>query len=257
MFDHNFEPILAYKFKVYTITPLSNSYYYIDTSNGNIILEDAIIKHVQGTGHTRYSGQRTIETQQNGSSYRLRDYSRGNGIETYNMNRGTNYSSATDFTDNDNNWTSAEYNNSNKDNAALDAHWGAGKTYDYFSQKHGRNSYDNNGSKIKSYVHANLVGLGYPNNDNAFWDNTYKRMTYGDGQNSFDALTSIDVVAHEIGHGVCSHTANLVYQNESGAINEGLSDIWGAMVEYYADPTKQTYFNKRYFNLWFNGQTSE
>lgn len=235
LFDDIFEPILAYKFSVYTINPLSNSYYYINASNGKIILEDAIIKHVQGTAQTRYSEQRTIETQQNGSTYRLRDYSRGNGIETYNMNRGTNYSSATDFTDNDNNWTSAEYNNSNKDNAALDAHWGAEKTYDYFSQKHNRNSYDGDGGVIRSYVH-------YGNNyDNAFWDNTYKRMTYGDGQNSFDALTSIDVVAHEIGHGVCSNTANLVYQREPGAINEGLSDIWGAMIEYYADPTKQTY----------------
>jgi len=241
LFDDVFEPILAYKFNVYAINPLSNSFYYVDASNGVLILKDAIIKHVQGTVHTRYSGQRTIETQQSGSSYRLRDYSRGNGIETYNMNRGTNFSNATDFTDNNNIWTVAEFHNSNKDDAALDAHWGAEMTYDYFYQKHNRNSYDNNGGKLKNYVHTNLVGLGYQNNDNAFWDNTYKRMVYGDGQYSFDALTSIDVIAHEIGHGVCSHTANLVYQNESGSINEGLSDIWGAMVEYFADPTKQTY----------------
>ncbi|QTE21815.1 M4 family metallopeptidase [Polaribacter cellanae] len=241
LFDDIFEPILAYKFNVYATLPLSSSIYYVDASNGKLILENPLIKHVQGTAQTRYSGQRTIETQQNGSSYRLRDYSRGSGIETYNMNNGTNYNSATDFTDNDNNWTSSEYNNSNKDNAALDAHWGAEKTYDYFLEKHNRNSYDNNGSKIKSYVHTNLVGLGRPNNDNAFWDPTYKRMTYGDGQYLFDALTSIDVVAHEIGHAVCSSTADLYYGNESGAINEGLSDIWGAMVEYHADTTKQTY----------------
>lgn len=83
--------------------------------------------------------------------------------------------------------------------------------------------------------------MGYANNDNAFWDPTYKRMTYGDGQSLFDALTSVDVIGHEIGHGVCSSTANLVYQNEPGAINEGLSDIWGSMIEYFAEPTKQTY----------------
>ncbi|MEN8857940.1 MAG: M4 family metallopeptidase [Flavobacteriaceae bacterium] len=241
LFDDTFEPILAYKFNIYAILPLSSSYYYVDASNGKLILENPIIKHVLGTAQTRYSGQRTIETQQNGSSYRLRDYSRGNGIETYNMNKGIDYSSATDFTDNDNNWNTSEYNNSNKDNAALDAHWGAEKTYDYFLQKHNRNSYDNYGSKIESFVHTNLVGLGYDNNDNAFWDPTYKRMTYGDGQYSFDALTSIDVVAHEIGHAICSSTSDLYYGNESGAINEGLSDIWGAMVEYHADPTKQTY----------------
>lgn len=233
LFDNKFEPVLVYKFDIYSLEPLFRDYVFVDANNGKIIFRDPIIKHVEGTASTRYSGTRTTETQQNGSTHRLRDYSRGNGIETYNLNRGTNYGSATDFTDNDNNWTSTEYNNSNKDNAALDAHWGSEKTYDYFSQKHGRNSYDGNGAVIRSYVH-------YGNNyENAFWDG--QRMTYGDGGSVFDALTSIDVVAHELGHGVRTHTANLVYQNESGAINEGLSDIWGAMVEFYAAPEKQTY----------------
>ena len=67
-------------------------------------------------------------------------------------------------------------------------------------------------------------------------------MTYGDGSGTyFDALTSIDVAAHEIGHAVCETSANLVYQKESGAMNEGFSDIWGACVEYYAAPSKSTW----------------
>nr|WP_255406106.1 M4 family metallopeptidase [Flavobacterium sp. LM4] len=66
-------------------------------------------------------------------------------------------------------------------------------------------------------------------------------MTYGDGSYPFSAITSIDVVGHEIGHGVCENSANLFYGYESGAINEGLSDIWGAMIEFYSDPNKQTY----------------
>lgn len=239
LFGEKPTPTLAFKFNIYASSPLSRDYIYIDANNGEVILKDPIIKHIQGSGTTRYSGQRTFETQQSGTQYKLRDYSRGNGIETYNMNRTANYAGATDFIDNDNNWTSSEYNNANKDNAALDAHWGTGKTYDYFLIKHNRNSYNNSGAVLKNYVHANLIAMGYPSNDNAFWDG--QRMTYGDGTSSFDALTSIDVVGHEIGHGVCSNTANLIYSKESGAINEGLSDIWGAMIEYYADPTKQTY----------------
>jgi len=67
-------------------------------------------------------------------------------------------------------------------------------------------------------------------------------MTYGDGSGTyFDALTSLDVAAHEIGHAVCETTANLVYQKESGAMNEGFSDIWAACVEYFAAPTKATW----------------
>lgn len=60
------------------------------------------------------------------------------------------YSSAINFTDNDNNWTAVEFHNSNKDDGALDAHWGAMMTYDYFKQVHGRNSYDNNNSALNN-----------------------------------------------------------------------------------------------------------
>ncbi|WP_396171025.1 M4 family metallopeptidase [Flavobacterium sp.] len=226
-------PRLAYKFDIYAQNQISRDFIYIDAETGDILLKDPIIKHIQGIGNTRYSGQRNFETQQIGSQYKLRDYSRGQGIETYNMNKGSDYNIATDFVDNDNNWTTTEFNNANKDNAALDAHWGAMKTYDYWLQKHNRNSYDANGAKIRSYVHFSS------NYDNAFWDG--ERMTYGDGGSIFTPLTSIDVVGHEIGHAVCTNTAGLLYQNESGAINEALSDIWGAMIEYFAEPTKQTY----------------
>lgn len=233
IFGENPIPVLAYKFDIYALNPISRDYIYIDANNGDLLLNDPIMKDIQGIGNTRYSGQRPFETQQSGTQYKLRDYSRGSGIETYNMNKGTDYNSATDFIDNDNNWTSSEYNNINKDNAALDAHWGAEKTYDYFLLKHNRNSYNGSRAIIKNYVHFSNAY------DNAYWDG--QRMTYGDGGSLFSPLTSVDVVGHEIGHGVCSYTANLIYSNESGAINEGLSDIWGAMVEYFAEPTKQTY----------------
>lgn len=224
---------LAYKIDIYAIEPLRREYIYVNARTGEIINTDAIIKHVNATAATRYSGNRTISTQQNGNNFRLRDYdnNRGGGIETYNLNHSTSYSSATDFLDADNNWTSGEYHNANKDDGALDAHWGAMMTYDYFRQIHDRNSYDNNGAIIRSYVHYST------NYENAFWNGSV--MTYGDGNTNFDILTSLDVAAHEIGHAVCTHTANLMYQKESGAINEGLSDIWAACVENYAAPTKQ------------------
>jgi bacillolysin len=227
-------PTLAYKFSIYATAPLSRNLIYIDANTGETILVDPIIKHVAGTGDTRYSGQRSIQTQQTSATeFKLRDYTRGQGVETYNMKKSTNYFSAVDFTDNNNNWTAAEFNNAPKDNAALDAHWGAEQVYDYFLAKHARNSYDNNGATLKNYVHYSVA------HENAYWDGQV--MTYGDGGSLFYPLTSLDVIAHEIGHAVCSSTCNLVYKGEPGAINEGLSDIWGAIVEYYAAPTKQAY----------------
>ncbi|HNP18115.1 MAG TPA: M4 family metallopeptidase [Fulvivirga sp.] len=231
---------LAYKFDIYAVKPLSRANVYVDANNGKVLLKNALIYHADavGTAATRYSGSRSIHADSYSGSYRLRDYSRGLGIETYDMNMGINYNSAVDFVDNDNNWTAGEWNNTNKDNAALDAHFGAEMTYDYFFTTFNRNSYDNAGAKIKSYVHFDLVEYGYPNNDNAFWDGS--RMTYGDGT-SLDPLTTLDIAAHEIGHAVCSNSANLVYSNESGAMNEGFSDIWAASVEYFAAPEKNTW----------------
>jgi bacillolysin len=255
---------LAYKFDIYATAPLSRGNLYIDAVTGVALYYNATIKHlgdhihggskvadtqksfatantvfVAANAATRYSGTQSIQTSLSGASYILSDVTRGGGVQTYNSARTATYPT-TNFTDADNNWTAAEYNNTNKDNAALDAHWGAEKTYDYWSTVHGRNSYDGAGAKIKSYVHYNLIAAGYPDNNNAFWNGSV--MTYGDGSGTvFDALTSIDVAGHEIGHAVCETTANLAYQKESGAMNEGFSDIWGACIEYSAAPNKSTW----------------
>jgi bacillolysin len=232
---------LAYKFDIYSTQPLAREEIYVDAHNGTILYKNPIIKHaksvnnevqiaasVDGTANTKYSGTRTIKTTLTSGKYILKDDTRGGGIQTFNSERTPNYPS-TNFMDIDNNWTTAEFNNTNKDIGALDAHWGAEMTYDFWKNIFNRNSYDDNGTMLKSYVHyrsnANTSLV------NAFWNGSV--MSYGDGNNSVSILTSIDVCGHEIGHGICSATANLAYQNQSGAINEGLSDIWGACIEHY------------------------
>ncbi|WP_408041502.1 fibronectin type III domain-containing protein [Tenacibaculum amylolyticum] len=260
---------LAYKFDIYATKPVSRGHLYIDAHTGKTLFFNPIIKHVDNFGHegelhehhahtshntseidarktletlfvsgtaqTRYSGTRTIETRKDGNVYTLNDESRKVYTRDAKNQPASGYpyiNNFDEFSDNDNNWTTAEHS-AGKDDAALDAHWGAMMTYDYFLDKHSRNSFDNNGAAIRSYVH---VGTNY---DNAFWNGTV--MSYGDGSSNgnegngrFDALTSIDVAAHEIGHAVCTNTADLAYQRESGAMNEGFSDIWGAAVEHFA-----------------------
>jgi len=227
--------VLAWKFNVYAQQPLSRELVYVDARTGQVVLRDAVIKHVNatGSGTTRYLGQRPLFTDQFGSGYRLRETVHGKGVVTLNAQRSLNLGAAVDFVDNDNNWTAAEYDNANFDNAALDAHVGAQVTQDYWTTVHGRDSFDDKGSVLYSYVHY-ASGL-----DNALWDGT--AMLYGDGSTLFKPMTAVDICGHEIGHAVCQTTANLLYSNESGALNEGLSDIWGACVEYHLDPTKQTW----------------
>ena len=225
--------VLAWKFNMYAAQPVSRAYVYVDAHTGDVVLKDNIIKHAgtpaTATFATAYSGTRSLADETATGGYHLREYTRGNGIETYNARKGSSYTAAVDFTDADNSWT--EYNNANFDNVAGDAHVGAQATYDYWKNVHNRNSYDNAGAKIKSYVHFDDTpgdGKGF---ENAYWDGT--EMTYGDGASTFKPLTALDVCGHEIGHAVCENTANLTYANESGAMNEGFSDIWGASVEAF------------------------
>jgi bacillolysin len=235
---------LAYKYDIYATEPVSREEIYIDANSGDVLFKNKIIKHaddivsrqqdnikandfealISGSAATRYSGTRPIETNLISGSYVLNDLTRGNGVFTYNSRRTPSYA-LTNFTDLDNNWI--EYNNTNKDNVGLDAHWGAEKTYDFWKNIFNRNSYDNNNAAIKSFVnYRQSAGTAY---SNANWNGSV--MTYGDGTtNPFAAL---DVCGHEIGHAICSYTANLVYSSESGAMNEGYSDIWGACIEHY------------------------
>lgn len=239
---------LAYKFDIYSLIPHTREEVYIDAKTGLLLYKNPIIKHakdiysqtettetaatkveskkslISGTAATRYSGITQIETTFLGSQYILKDNTRGNGIQTFNCENGGIQN--VNFTDTDNNWSAVEYNNAQKDNAALDAHWGAGKTYDFWNVYFNRNSFDDNGAAINSYVH---FGDGFVN---ASWNGSF--MVYGDGDSTTQPLTSIDICAHEIGHAICTYTANLIYLNESGALNEGFSDIWGACVEHYS-----------------------
>jgi bacillolysin len=225
--------VLAWKFNVYAQAPVSRSYIYVDAHTGEVVLRDAIIKHAGATGSfaTAYSGTRSVATETTSGGYRLREYTRGLGIETYNCRKGNSYTAAIDFKDANNNWTAAEYNNANYDNVAGDAHFGAQATYDYWKTVHARNSFDNAGAKIKSYVHFDDTPSTTAGFENAYWNGSV--MTYGDGASRFKPLASLDVCGHEIGHAVCEKTANLTYSGESGALNEGFSDCWGASIEKF------------------------
>lgn len=114
------------------------------------------------------------------------------------------------------------------DRIASDAHANAGHALAYYRDRHDRNSFNNNGTEVRSYVH---YGTDYVN---AFWDG--RRLTYGDGDGRVSGpLTVLDVVAHEFTHGVTTYTADLTYRGESGALNEATSDIMAAAVEAYAN----------------------
>jgi len=229
--DFSKEFSLCYGFEINAVEPLTKKKIYIHAQTGEVwATEDLIhVVEVKGSANTKYRGVRSIQTDSTSpTNFRLRESGRGKGIETYNMQKGTSYGAAVDFLDTDNYWNNY---NVNLDEVATDAHYGAEMTYDYFLKNFGRNSFDGNGAKIRSYIHyrSNYV--------NAFW-NGYV-MTYGDGNgSSWSPLTSVDICGHEVTHAVTTNSAGLIYRYESGALNESFSDIFGNAIEFYADSTQ-------------------
>lgn len=261
------KPKYAYKINLLALEPLSRNWVYVDASTGELLFKDPIIKHadgnlssgnhvakskieqptianflVEGQGASRYSGTVNIQTKElSTGKFIMFDVDRR--IHIYNALQEF-WGDVEEFEDNDNNWTAEEYDNENKDNAAIDALYGLAKTKDFFKEKFDRDSYDDEGSEVEGHVH-----FDYQYN-NAFWGGE-GFMAFGDGNSNgeegngkFDAMVAVDVMGHELAHGVCEYTAELIYEREYGALNEALSDVWGASIENYVnldDPDKDTW----------------
>ncbi|MFJ9986183.1 M4 family metallopeptidase [Streptomyces globisporus] len=191
-----------------------------DATSGEKLYEWQAVHN--GTGNTQYNGQVTLGT---APSYTLTDTTRGNH-KTYNLNRGSS-GTGTLFSGPDDIW--GDGTPQNAETAGADAHYGAAETWDYYKNVHGRSGIRGDGVGAYSRVH-------YGNNYvNAFWQDSCFCMTYGDGSGSVKPLTSLDVAAHEMTHGLTSVTAKLVYSGESGGLNEATSDIFAAGVEFYSN----------------------
>ncbi|PFW96875.1 bacillolysin [Bacillus pseudomycoides] len=240
----------AYVVKLNFLEPKPGNYYYfIEAESGKVLNKYNTIDHVNGenqaplkqenakqegkavvkpvtgtnkvgTGKGVLGDTKSINTTLSGSTYYLQDNTRGATIFTYDAkNRST--LPGTLWIDTDNVF------NASRDAAAVDAHYYAGVTYDYYKNTFNRNSVNDAGAPLKSTVH---YGSNY---NNAFWDGS--QMVYGDGDGyTFTSLSGgLDVIGHELTHAVTENSSNLIYQNESGALNEAISDVFGTLVEYY------------------------
>ncbi len=210
---------LCYKVDVYASDPLSRAYYFVDAQTGQVLgkKDELYYSDATGTANTAYSGTQTIHSDFTGSSYRLRDYTKGNGVITLRATTGHG-----DYTSSSANWSLT-----GSDQYALDAHYGVSQTWQFYSTNFGRNSVDNAGRALTSYVNETSTV------NNAYWDGSL--MHFG-VRSSGAGITAIDVTGHELTHGVTQYTCNLNYSNQSGAMNESMSDIMGKSVQFWAKP---------------------
>ncbi len=196
----------------------------VDAVTGQV--EDAWSNEETGTGTGFDVGTVTLDTTKVGTRFQLKDPKRGGNFTT-DMRNAVGSGTGSLFTDADDKWGNGKL--TNRQTVAVDAQYGVAKTWDYYKTVHGRNGIANNGRGSFSRVH---YGTRY---NNAFWSDSCFCMTYGDGDGvTFGPFAGLDVAGHEMSHGVTSRTAGLRYSGESGGLNEATSDIFGTMVEFFA-----------------------
>ncbi|WIL22394.1 M4 family metallopeptidase [Geothrix sp.] len=236
--------------------------YLVDAHDGALLREwDSLVATApSGAGHSQYSGAVSLDVTALTGSFELRDPSRGTlphpftgevGNAVYSGNKGKGLPGTWEvwiYQDSDNDWGdganfvwAGSPLSPNGQTAAVDAAHGSQVTWDMYRHVLGREGIDGLGTSIYALVHYNGSGVPgpSPNLANAFWDDGCFCMTYmdgfNDGKTSFStAFTALDITGHEISHGLCSATAGLIYQGESGGLNESNSDIFGTMTKFYA-----------------------
>lgn len=204
--------------------------HWIDAANGAVRNAFDAIAHGTGTGVK--GDEKSIETTFNAPNFEMintvGEESRQETYDAQNRRNGPGVLPGRLFTDANDVWDLAGTASPGHP-AGVDAHYYAKVTDDFYAATFGRDSLDDDGMTMISTVH---FGRRY---NNAFWNGT--QMVYGDGDGTafIEFSGALDVVAHELTHGVTQFTSNLIYQDESGALNESFSDILGNTVEFYAD----------------------
>ncbi len=213
----------------------------VSANDGRVLAQWNALQTVVGTGNSQYNGTVPIQTTLSGSTYKMLDSTRGIGgtfggmaITNANHSPESNPQPGSVYTNSSNTWGDGQQyisggstTNANGQTAAVNALWGLMNTYDGLKNTLGWSSLDGNNTATYIAVHVDN------NYDNAFYSDSCKCMFIGDGS-SFKNLGSIDVIGHEMGHGVTDSTSGLIYSGESGGLNESNSDIVGEAIEAYA-----------------------
>jgi Zn-dependent metalloprotease len=238
-------PALAWDVETGGIQPdgtPSHLHSYVDAITGKVRFRDEAIENVAAHGRSLYVGKVDLQTAPQGTSFLLKDLTRGGG---YTLDAGNTSgdcvpgllhvcpqdAAPTPFSNTTNIW--GDGTPGNRETVAVDAQYGSNTTWDYYKNVHQRAGVANDGVGVFSRVH---YGKDYAN---AFWSDECACMTYGDGDGTtLGPVVSLDITGHEISHGVTARTAKLSGDGESGSLNEANSDIFGTLIEFYAHNPK-------------------
>ncbi|MCB9245789.1 MAG: M4 family metallopeptidase [Flavobacteriales bacterium] len=247
--------VLCYEVEVLVSSP-ARYFYYIDARNGEVASVQNALMHDKIKGTSWYSGSVEFEAIKRGNFITGYYYESHDAVRKIRcFDHGYNKAVIDDdwtmckrpggplpkpiFWDNSTDWTATDKK------GVVDVMWGIGKTYDYFKEKHYRNSFDNRGTYIDNRLYYDVLERHWDaacpidtfkidsTYCNAYWNG--KLLTYGNGNGvAAGVYGSINTCGHEFSHGVVEFTAGLKYQGESGALNESFADMFGTAIEFYA-----------------------
>ena len=227
---------LTKKVKIKSFVPFAFYDVFVDAKTGEIMKKISLIRNadVPGTAQTFFKGTQPITCDKlSETSYQLFDNARN--IGTYSGATWMYYNDPVIYKNTSTNWSN---------NPALDVHWGMEQTYDYFFNTFQRNGYDDMGGEVTNIYDLAFIANFVPAlqfNAAAMEDGI---MIYGTGGTMdgdfFNPFVSLDCAAHEFTHMVTTASVGtdgegLVYEGESGALNESFSDIFGTCIEFYAN----------------------
>lgn len=232
IYPFNGKNYLAYKVNIIFMFPTAGNWIgYVDAHTGQVIDKYNKLQHATGTGYGNDGKSKKLNTTQYNGQYILWDQTHIGDIYTLDLIDWDDEYLYFDDIYSSNNIFNNPYNAD-----GVDAHYNADIVYDFYKSNYGRESIDGAGMDVYSIVHVpefDDEGNAYIM-DNAYWNG--EAMFYGDGSGSsrggFDCLScGLDVVAHELTHGVTEFTAGLEYRFQSGALNESISDIMASVID--------------------------
>jgi Zn-dependent metalloprotease len=233
--DDNSIFVLSYKFDIYAASPDKAQRIFVDANTGTILRTVPLESNCDGaTVNTIFNGSRSISTDKyTSTNWRLRDDCDAATIRIRDWNSSTCTASAVEIENNTNTWTTM---NERFGGTVL---WATKQAYFYWLNVRGRNSYDDANGGVEGYINAVFSSTSSPPctpyTDNASMSFSGGTLKVGLGSSGTlaNSWSALDILAHEFTHAVTGSTAALTYANESGALNESFSDIFGEATENY------------------------
>jgi Zn-dependent metalloprotease len=227
---------LAYRFDIYALSPSSEQRVFVDAHSGEIIYSLLLSSNCEPAVNftSIFNGTRTVQTDKfTANDFRLRDDCLAPEVHVWDWNSATSTHNRIEIQNTTNTWTTMD------ERFGASVLWETKQSYFYFKNVHGRDSYDNANGDVTAYVNAVFSSSGGDYTDNASMSFSGGTMKVGLGSSGTlaNSWSSVDIIGHEYAHAVTGSSSQLVYQGESGALNESFSDIFGEMIEDYVEGT--------------------